>query len=153
MKYIYLYHIYLIFMGSVLPYFCNKSKDYVYMCNALLYVILCWFQLSAYITPGPMLFETGAYCPLCKRITSSGLKHCRYCQRCVYEKFLHCKILNKCVDIQMRYRWLTLLKILCVYHLFINLAVLIAYWYFIILVPIHSIVLKSIYKYSSTHSK
>lgn len=144
---------YLISMGLLLPYFCYQSREYVYMCNSLLYLILCWFQASAHMTVGPLMFETGAFCPLCKRITSSGLRHCRFCNKCVYEKFVHCKILNKCVDKQMRYRWLSLLKIWCVYNLCINVVILMNAWYLIVLVPIHSIVLKSIYKYSAVHNK
>ena len=148
MKYIYLYHIYLISMGLLLPYFSGRSIEYVFMCNALLYFMLCWFQVSAYMTVGPMAFDTGAYCPLCKRVTSMGLRHCKFCGICVPEKFLHCKILNKCVDKKMRYRWITLFKIICVYHLCINLCTMFYSWYLIPLIPLHSIVLKSIYNNS-----
>lgn len=146
MKYIYVYHTYLISMGLILPYFSGQSKEYVFMCNALLYILLCWFQMSTYIKVGPMVFDTGAYCPLCKRVTSMGLRHCKFCDICVHEKFLHCKILNKCVDKRMRYRWISLLKIICVYHFCINLSAIILSWYLVLLIPIHLIVLKSIYR-------
>lgn len=136
----YWYHLYFLLTGFLL-----STNEMVGMCIAVLYALFLWFHICIITVPTPYDFNTGSFCPICKRITGMGLKHCKECRTCVNDKWKHCYILNRCCDPLLRYRWITLFKLTVVLFIILTIVNVMINKWILLLMPLHLYMLKSTY--------
>lgn len=140
---VYLYHLYIILLGSVLSF---TSTPLVAFCSSLLYLLFCWFQASAIMCTYEMDFNTGSYCPVCKKITGMGLKHCTECNKCVPEKWKHSVSMGRCSEKDLIKRWLFLFRLIVLFYSILTVICAMVYLPILFLLPLHIYVLKSTYR-------
>ena len=144
-----LYHTYFIMMSALLSY---QSTPFVGSCYVVMYIMFLWFHSTIILAPTPIDFNTGSYCPTCRKVTGMGLKHCNICEKCIPEKWIHSHILNRCSDKLLIRRWLGLFKIIVIYSGIITIIRSMMKPWFLLLMPIHAYMLKSTY-YKGTRYK
>ena len=140
---VYLYHVYIIVIGSLLSYL---STPLVALCSSLLYILFCWFQATAIMCTVQMDFSTGSYCPLCKTITGMGLKHCTACNKCVPQKWKHSVSMGRCSDKSLIKRWIFLFRLIVLLYSVLTVVCLMVYLPILFILPLHIYVLKSTYR-------
>lgn len=144
---VYLYHVYIVAMGSILSYL---STALVALCTSVLYLMFCWFQATAIMCTAHMDFSTGSYCPLCKTITGMGLKHCTICNKCVPQKWKHSVSMGRCSEKGLIYRWLILFRLIVLFYSVLTIVCSMVYLPILLILPLHIYILKSTYGKNKT---
>jgi hypothetical protein len=137
------YHLYAILTGILLFYFVDPFSK---IAIGTFYILLCWFHICTYLATAPMDFNTGAYCPKCRRVTGLGLNHCNTCDICVPGKWAHCDKLGRCTEKHLQKRLMYLFKLIILMYTLMSCIYALATPWLLALIPLHIYVLKTTYK-------